>query len=200
MDKFCDKYIVDKKLVKDLQHLHHLEVKKIKKQQERQLRSQREDEVNYDAIDWQQYYNNKCLSKLKVKTLDKYLLHNRMEQYLSLLRKEKCQAVSHHIAFKNLQLAVFEKHNTVDDVDLSEAKNENDSCDDADDEEEEGTVFNFVDEETYESDTEPEQDGGTQEESFDDANMMEVAVSDLFVATRSGRIAKSWSCSYFCCK
>ena len=85
---------------------------------------------------------------------------------------------------------------------MSEAKNENDSCDDADDEKEEGTVFNFVDEEseTYESDTEPEQDGSTQEESFDDANMMEVAVSDLFVATRSGRIAKSWRCSYFCCK
>ena len=32
VNKFCDKYIVDKKLVKDsLQHLHHLEVKKIKK-------------------------------------------------------------------------------------------------------------------------------------------------------------------------
>ena len=31
VDKFCGKYIVDKKLVKDsLQHLHHLEVKKIK--------------------------------------------------------------------------------------------------------------------------------------------------------------------------
>ena len=115
VDKFCDKYIVDKKLVKhSLQHLHHLEVKKIKKQQERQLRSQKEDEVNYDAIDWQHFYDNKCLSKLKVKTLDKYLLHNGMEQYLSLLKKEKCQAV---IAFKNLQLAVSEKHNTVDDVD-----------------------------------------------------------------------------------
>ena len=38
VDKFCDKYVVDKKLVKDsLQHLHHLEVKKIKKQQERHL-------------------------------------------------------------------------------------------------------------------------------------------------------------------
>ena len=116
MDKFCDKYIVDKKLVKDsLQQLHYLEIKKIKKQQERHLRSQREDEVNYDAIDWQHFYDNKCLSK--VKTLDKFLLHNEMEQYLSLLRKEKCQAVSHHIAFKNLQLAVSEKHNTVDDVD-----------------------------------------------------------------------------------
>ena len=79
MDKFCDKYIVYKKLVQDsIQHLHHLEVKKYKKQQERQLRSQREDEVNYDIIDWQQYYDNKCLSKLKVKTLDKYLLHNRI--------------------------------------------------------------------------------------------------------------------------
>ena len=32
VDKFCDKCIVDKKLVKDsLQHLHHLEAKKIKK-------------------------------------------------------------------------------------------------------------------------------------------------------------------------
>ena len=94
MNKFCDKYIVDKKLGKDsLQHLHHLQVKKIKKQRERQLRSHREDEVNYDAIDWQQYYDNKCLSKLKVKTLDQYLLHNEMEQYLSLLKKEKCQAV-----------------------------------------------------------------------------------------------------------
>ena len=41
---------------------------------------------------------------------------------------------------------------------------------------------------------------GTQEESFDDANMMEAAVSDLFVATRSGRTAKSWRCSYFRCK
>ena len=52
VDKFCDEYIVDKKLVKDsLQHLHDLEVKKIKKQQERHLRSQKEDEVNYDAID-----------------------------------------------------------------------------------------------------------------------------------------------------
>ena len=71
-----------------------------------------------------------------------------------------------------------------------------------DDEEEEDTVLNFVDEEseTDESDTELEQDGGIQEESFDDANMMEVAVSDLFVATRSGRIAKSWRCSYFRCK
>ena len=97
-----------------------------------------------------------------------------------------------------MQLAVSEKHNTVDDVDLSE-ENENDSCDDVDDEEEEDTVLNFVDEEseTDESDTEPEQDGGTQDKSFDDANIMEVAVSDLFVATRSGRIAKSWRCSYF---
>ena len=62
--------------------------------------------------------------------------------------------------------------------------------------------MNFVDEEseTDEGDTEPEQDGGTQEESFDDAIMMEVVVSDLFVATRSGRIAKSWRCSYFRCK
>ena len=42
VDKFCDKYIVDKKLVKDsLQQLHYLEVKKIKKQQERHLRSQK---------------------------------------------------------------------------------------------------------------------------------------------------------------
>ena len=124
-----------------------------------------------------------------------------MEQHLSLLKKEKCQAVSHHIAFKNLQLAVSEKHNTVDDVDLSE-ENENDSCDDADDEEEEDTVLNFVDEEseTDKSDTEPEQDGGTQEENFNDANMMEVVVSDLFLATHSGRIAKSWRCSYFHCK
>ena len=118
VDKFCDKYILDKKLVKDsLQHLYNLEVKKIKKQQKRQLRSQREDEVNYDAIDWQHFYDNKCLLRLKVKTLDKYLLHNGMEQYLSLLKKEKCQAVSHHNTFKNLQLAVSEKHNTVDDVD-----------------------------------------------------------------------------------
>ena len=125
-----------------------------------------------------------------------------MEQYLSLLKKEKCQAVSHHIAFKNLQLAVSEKHNTVDDVQSLSEENENDSCDDADDEKEEDTILNFVDEEskTDESDTEPEQDGGTQEESFDDANIMEVAVSDLFVATRSGRIAKSWRCSYFRCK
>ena len=125
-----------------------------------------------------------AFQSLKVKTLDKYLLHNGMEQYLSLLKKEKCQAVSHHIAFKNLQLAVSEKHNTVYDVDLSEV-NENDSCDDANDEEEGGTVLNFVNEEseTDEGDTEPEQDGGTQEESFDDANMMEVAVSDLLVAT-----------------
>ena len=72
VDKFCDKYIIDKKLVK---HLHHLEVKKIKKQQLRKA-AQREDEVNYGAIDLQQYYDNKCLSKLKVKALDKYLLHN----------------------------------------------------------------------------------------------------------------------------
>ena len=48
-----------------------------------------------------------------------------MEQYLSLLKKEKCQTVSHHIAFKNLQIAVSEKHNTADDVDWSE-ENEND--------------------------------------------------------------------------
>ena len=45
-----------------------------------------------------------------------------------------------------------------------------------DDEEEEDTVLNFVDEEseTDESDTEPERDGGIQEKSFDDVNMMEV--------------------------
>ena len=89
-----------------------------------------------------------------------------------------------------MQLAVSEKHSTVDDTDLSE-ENENDSCDDADVDGES---------ETDESDTEPEQDGDAQEESFDDANMMEVAVSHLFVATRSGRIAKNWRCSYFRCK
>ena len=110
-----------------------------------------------------------------------------MEQHLSLLKKEKCQAVSHHIAFKNLQLAVSEKHNTVDDVDLSE-ENENDSCDDADDEEEEDTVLNFVDEEseTDKSDTEPEQDGGTQEENFNDANMMEVVHKNIWCSRTWG--------------
>ena len=71
------------------------------------------------------------VTKLKVKTLDKYLIYNGMDEYLPLKKKDKCQAISQHIAFKNLHLAISKTNQS--SKENSSAKENVDSIDNAND-------------------------------------------------------------------
>ena len=200
IETFCDKFIIDKRIAKaSLEHLQTLELRKEKRKLEKQLAGQEEDTKAYEDIDWEYYYKKNTLNKLKVKTLNKYLDHNKMNECLQLNKKEKCLAIHQHLAFKKLKLFVQASSNPIDN---KMTTNEDDDNSDSD---EEDVVVNFaggeIDEEEDEDDTNDDTGDSPDEQSddYDPIEGMDITddISGLFIKTRSGRIANSWRTSYF---
>ena len=198
IETFCDKFIIDKRIAKtSLEHLQTLELRKEKRKLEKQHSSQEEDTKAYEDVDWEYYHKKNTLNKLKVKTLNKYLDHNKMNECLQLNKKEKCLAIHQHLAFKKLKLFVQASSNPIDN------KMTTNEDDDNSDSVEEDVVVNFaggaIDDEEDEDDTNDDTGDSPDEQSDDPIEGMDITddISGLFIKTRSGRIANSWRTSYF---
>ena len=77
IDRFSEKYITEKILVKmSLEHVQLLEISKNKKREENLSKVQKEENKQYEEIDWDMNFKSNTLKKLKVTTLNKYLKNN----------------------------------------------------------------------------------------------------------------------------
>jgi hypothetical protein len=100
IEKFSAKYIVPKDLVQNyLQHLEHLELLKQKRQKEEKAKKEVRQNKKYEEYDWQDLYQNRKISSLKVSELDKYLAHNNLSTRAEKMKKkDKISLVEAHIA------------------------------------------------------------------------------------------------------
>ena len=193
MQEFCDEYIIEMSVVRRyLEHLQTLELNKEKRKTERQRKSSEENLQSYEDIDWVSHYKNSSLKQLKVKTLDKYLEKHEMANYLSVKKKEKVVAISHHIAFQELQRSLAVKSNA--------ARVMSDVQSESEDDEEEDVIIDIAGKEDS-SNTSSEGEV-IQDETPDISKNEEFEedLSHLFCVTRSGRLTQTWACSRYRCK
>ena len=134
-----------------------------------------------------------------MKTLNKYLDHNKMNECLQLNKKEKCLAIHQHfqhLAFKKLKLFDQASSNPIDNKMTINEDDDNSGTD------EEDVVVNFAGGEIDDEEDTNDDDGDSPDEQSDDYDSIEGMditddLSGLFIKTRSGRIANSWRTSYF---
>ena len=174
-----------------VEHLQTLELNKGKSKTKRNENTCAEIMKNYKDINWISHYENNSLAELKVKTLDKYLEENDMVAYLSLKKKDKLAAVSHHTAFGQLKrsLAVSSSDTMV----ISDGESESEA-------DEEDVIINIAGIEDSSSASSKGEDG--QEEAWETSSNedFEEDLSNLFCVTRSGRLTHTWACSRYRCK
>ena len=187
MQEFRDEYIIEMSVVRRyLEHLQTLELNKEKRKTERQRKSSEENLQSYKDIDWVSHYKNSSLKQLKVKTLDKYLEKHEMANYLSVKKKETVVAISHHIAFQELQRSLAVKSNA--------ARVMSDVQSESEDDEEEDVIIDIAGKENS-SNTSSEGEV-IQDETPDISKNEEFEedLSHLFCVTRSGRLTQTWAC------
>ena len=192
MQEFCDEYIIEMSVVRRyLEHLQTLELNKEKRKTERQRKSSEENLQSYEDIDWVSHYKNSSLKQLKVKTLDKYLEKHEMANYLSVKKKEKVVAISHHIAFQELQRSLAVKSYAARVMSDVQSESEDD---------EEDVIIDIAGKEDS-SNTSSEGEV-IQDETPDISKNEEFEedLSHLFCVTRSGRLTQTWACSRYRCK
>ena len=193
LQEFCDKYIVEMSVVrKYLEHMQTLELNKEKRRTERQRKRSEENLQRYNDIDWVSHYKNSSLKQLKVKTLDKYLEKHEMPAYLSVKKKEKVVAISHHIAFQELQRSLAVKNNATRMMPDMQSESE-------DDEEEDIIIDIAGKEDSSNTSSEGEE---IQNETPDISNNEEFEedLSHLFCVTRNGRLTQTLACLRYRCK
>ena len=97
---FSGKYIVSENLARNyLQHLEHLELLKEKQQKEENQRKKQENRKKYEDYDWQDLYQQKNISSLRVQERDKYLAyHSLSKRTHKMKKKDKLLLVETHIA------------------------------------------------------------------------------------------------------
>ena len=80
-EHFCRTFACEKILVKKyVQHLQILEINKWKRVDIRKIQQQEEESNRYKEYDWTKLFEEGELKKLKVKELDKYLIHHNLRK------------------------------------------------------------------------------------------------------------------------
>ena len=218
IDRFCQKYITEKKVVRAcLEHVQLLELNKKRKREENLSKVQEEENKQYKDIDWEMHFKSNTLEKLKVATLNKYLENNDMEEFLKLKKPEKCELISCKIAVGNLNSNINAQKDSGEEINktqdntnnFTEEESDNDAdCDsdsEDDDNEDDDTVLRHVGDECSEY-SESDNDNSDIMDVDEESDICSVEneddfdVANLFTTTRSGRSTKSSRCSYFKCK
>ena len=89
---------------KYVQHLQILEINKRKRADIRKIQQQEQESKRYEEYEWTKLFEEGELKKLKVKELDKYLIHHNLRKSLNLRKKESVTLnISSHIASSRLQ-------------------------------------------------------------------------------------------------
>ena len=201
INDFCNKFIVDRALVvKRLEAMQWSRFNKTKRKEERREASKEEEMKKYSDFNWVELAGGKGLDKLKVKSLDKYLQHHMLITALKLRKKEKVMFIQNHIKLANSapsNLSVNE-NNAMQvshaDALVGEGYQEAEISDDAREDwsdSDDGEIINFVG-----NDKGEEEESVISEDCDTDIEMGD-NVEDLVTETRSGRIVKSWRCSFY---
>ena len=173
-----------------VEHLQTIELSKEKRNIKRHENMYDETMKSYKDINWVSYYENNSLAQLKVKTLDTYLEENNMVAYLSLKKKEKVVAISHHIAFKQLQRSLAVSKSDAMVVSDGESESEADEDD----------IINIAVTEDSSSASSEEEDCQEESQETSSDEEFEEDLSHLFCVTKSGRLTQTWACSRYRCK
>ncbi len=183
-----------------LEHLQTLELNKEKRKLERQRNNSEENLQNYDDIDWVSHYKNSSLKQLKVKTLEKYLEKHEMTTYLPVKKKDKVVAITHHIAFQELQKSLAVK-NKVNHEQATKVMPDLQSETESDDEENDDLIDIAGKEDSSDSDNSSEgEELRAESQEISNNDDFEEDLSHLFCVTRSGRYTQTWACSRYRCK
>ena len=97
---FSAKYIVPENPVRNyILQLEHLDLMKEKRQREEKANKEARAQKKYEEYNWQDLYESRKISSLRVFELDKYFDHHRLsERGHKLKKKDKVSLVQAHIA------------------------------------------------------------------------------------------------------
>lgn len=101
--ELSENYIVPENLLRNyILHLEHLVLMKEKRVREDKARKEAREEKKYEDYSWQDLYQNKKISSLRVMELDKYLAyHSLTARAQTIKKKDKVSLVEAHIAMKH---------------------------------------------------------------------------------------------------
>ena len=193
LSEFCNEFIVEKKLVIEcVENMNVKEINKQKKKEERKQISEKEDMMNFKDFNWKELVETDKLQKLKVSTLNKYLIHYTFRSHLKLKKKDKVNFIKYHIS---LNPALAPQPNPIQKETEMQCINtfieESDVSDKEDEENDEDEVLDFA----YDSDSEDQEVSGGE---IDGKKEEDDDVETLFTRTRSGRLAGSWRVYQYC--
>ena len=102
LSKFFDKFIAEQHLViKCVEQLRIKEINRIKRKEERRQASEREQNKTFDDFGWKKLSETNQLEKLRVPSLNKYLLHHGLKDHVKLKKKEKVNFIKYHVQLPN---------------------------------------------------------------------------------------------------
>ena len=207
IDQFCNTYIVGKELVKKrLEHLQVLEIKKNKRSFERKTKAQQEQNKKYEDIDWNSHYERNTLCQLSAATLNKYIEHHNIENCFNLKKTEKIKVIQHHVVFANLRIMVQHSEDDEENIPQVASTDENEYETDSDsdsvtelsrDDNDDVVAVTCGNIDSSEENDDNELISDNECSGNIDSFEEQCDILDLFVTTRSRRIANSWRCSYF---
>lgn len=100
---FSKQYIVLENLVRNylahLEHLEHLELLKLKRQREEKVRKETRKEETFEEYNWNEIFQQRKLSTLRVLELDKYITHHNLSAMSKIMNK-KDSLIEAHIAMQ----------------------------------------------------------------------------------------------------
>ena len=166
--------------------------------------------LSYDQIDWRSHVQKNTLKSLKVATLNKYLLANKLQQHLNLKKKDKLLIIQNSVNFASVtELLKNRMDQNPGDVEVATHEDEDDDDDDDGNGKSDGANEDDPDEEVITLvglDEHDEEDEEIEQGVLDEISVSnhlssdsesENDVEDVFVSTRYGRSTTSWKASYY---
>ena len=187
-EHFCRTFACEKILVKKcVQHLQILEINKRKRADIRNIQQQEQESKRYQEYEWTKLFEEGELTKLKVKELDKYLIHHNLRKSLNLRKKEKVTLISSHIASSRLQTETPPQPDDSDSDSDEGVLSESGQSDSDDD-----TAAASSSSDSSEEDEDETLEQMSHDDGADDEN-----IEAIFTRTKYGRLATNWRASNF---
>ena len=172
---------------KCVQHLQILEINKRKRADIRNIQQQEQESKRYQEYEWTKLFEEGELTKLKVKELDKYLIHHNLRKSLNLRKKEKVTLISSHIASSRLQTETPPQPDDSDSDSDEGVLSESGQSDSDDD-----TAAASSSSDSSEEDEDETLEQMSHDDGADDEN-----IEAIFTRTKYGRLATNWRASNF---
>lgn len=193
IEEFSKKFIVNSNLVVSaLEELHAKKHWKNVRGKDRKEKNASEKEKTYNEYDWEDLIRTNNLKHCNVSTLNKYLIHNKLNQFMKLKKPQKIEAIKSSFYRKNGGQSM----NAEREIFHEEAMDTGSESEKDDSDDEVICVIGSDSDEITCSDIEngPSADGNIEEEDMEDCADED---TNLFTRTRTGRVAGSWCLSSY---